>query len=1550
LESRLSAPSAVRPGRDYGMTLTYANVGDADMAAPLFIVSAEDQQPSLYSLPRGLVSMARSSPGGAPSTPRVSQVQILGRNQEGPPGVLPPGASNEIPLYFQGDGGIWNMLGGVAADWHMAFNLSVLKADATPIHWGALEPRFRPDDMAADLWAAVWANFKSTVGATWADYLRALDMQAHALALGGESSYNAGDLLGAVFSQAIGTPYRRTLAAAVDAQAPVPTLPLQFSRFATDGLEHRFTAGPLGRGWSHSFEYALTQPATGGVVIRTPGGGARQFTPGSDGVWRGGTGDYATLTTTTNGGFVLVEKEGMAWQFDASGQLWGMEEPNGNRIVLEYSGGQLTGLTHSAGPSFRLEYNAQGRLVRLTDHTGQATSYEYDPSGEYLVRVVGPGGVATRYSYQPVTGGPADHALASVTFPDGTHQFFGWDGQGRLAEQSRDGGAERLRFTYDATGTVTMRDAQDAVTTLRLGSRGQLLQMTDALGRAVTCNYDTRFNLTRLTGPTGDTTELGYDAQGNASTIINPLAQTVTLGHAALGRLSTLQDARQQSTDFGYDPQGNLTRIAYPDASAELFGYDPSGSVTTWQNRRGQTIAFARNAQGQLTRKTYPDGRAIEYAYDARGLLTNVLDTAGAPTFVSARTGLAYDARGFLTGITYPDGKGFTFEYNAAGRRTRRVGHDGYTLEYGYDAAGRLESLRTGTGLELVRYSYDATGRLAREDKGNGTSTTYAYDLAGQILSLVNHAPDGSAESFFHYTYDAKGNRLSMTTAAGVTHYEYDALNQLTGVTYPEGRRVTYAYDPAGNRTRVADNGTNTVYTANTLNQYTTAGSAAFEYDLDGNLTRRTDETGTTTYEYDPENRLVRAATPAEGVWQYTYDALGNRTAVVHDGVTNRFLHDPIGLVDVAAEYDGGGALVARYDHALGLVARADAADGSAFYSFDALGNTRELTGTGGAVLNAYDYDVFGAATVANDTVVNSLQFSGETGVQGDSSSLYYLRARYYLASLGRFVTPDPAGIYGGWNLLTYVANNPVNLSDPTGLYLTFWQKISSPLRLIKRGNWLGKYNSGGRNDTSPGDIGNPRVLPVNDTWDAASKLHDILFYEGVPHAGGIAADWLANRVRQKIQAGEKISIGDQIWSGLFIISGYTGIIDIGLIEDPYGDGKEIVSTATASVVRPRDPNDKLGPAGIGPNRVVPVADEMEYTIRFENFATASAPVQELVVVDYLAADLDWTTVRFKEIAYGDRLVTPPAGSASFTVRDVPPAGSSSVTGVEAAQMVVEVRGAMNPQAGRLEWRVTCLDTNTGFWPMDALTGILPPEDGTGRGQGWVKFGVRPKSDAPIGTVITNVASIVFDSNEPIATPPVWNTLGDIPSLAATIAYPPAPISVGTPFTYTIALTNSGTAAVTNVVLTNTLPAGLEAFGVAASAGQALRSSNTVTWTVGELAPGAVATITVTAVPAAEGTFDLGVWFTGGSGLAIFESPGQLTAVASVRPALSIRVLAGEVELSWASTQPPYRVESAAAVEGPWLDSGLLPASDGQTTRLLLPFREEMQFFRLVRP
>jgi len=63
------------------------------------------------------------------------------------------------------------------------------------------------------------------------------------------------------------------------------------------------------------------------------------------------------------------------------------------------------------------------------------------------------------------------------------------------------------------------------------------------------------------------------------------------------------------------------------------------------------------------------------------------------------------------------------------------------------------------------------------------------------------------------------------------------------------------------------------------------------------------------------------------------------------------------------------------------------------------------------------------------------------TGRENDGTGLYYYRARYYSPSLHRFISEDPIGFAGGVNLYAYSENDPVNLKDPTGLFVCTWHR-----------------------------------------------------------------------------------------------------------------------------------------------------------------------------------------------------------------------------------------------------------------------------------------------------------------------------------------------------------------------------------------------------------------------------------------------------------------------------------------------------------------------------
>lgn len=198
-------------------------------------------------------------------------------------------------------------------------------------------------------------------------------------------------------------------------------------------------------------------------------------------------------------------------------------------------------------------------------------------------------------------------------------------------------------------------------------------------------------------------------------------------------------------------------------------------------------------------------------------------------------------------------------------------------------------------------------------------------------------------------------------------------------------------------------------------------------YDENGNLTSKTDVTGTITYTYDARNRLITMSGPGVTA-TFTYDALGRRNNKIVNGVTTQYLNDG---GDIVQEI-GGSAVSASYLRGLNVDEPfLRQSGGSEYYHADALGSVLALSNNSGAATNSYAYEPFGKST-ANGTLANPFQF---TGRENDGTGLYYYRARYYNPHLGRFLNEDPLRFGGGdINLFAYANNNPVILTDPSGL------------------------------------------------------------------------------------------------------------------------------------------------------------------------------------------------------------------------------------------------------------------------------------------------------------------------------------------------------------------------------------------------------------------------------------------------------------------------------------------------------------------------------------
>ena len=280
--------------------------------------------------------------------------------------------------------------------------------------------------------------------------------------------------------------------------------------------------------------------------------------------------------------------------------------------------------------------------------------------------------------------------------------------------------------------------------------------------------------------------------------------------------------------------------------------------------------------------------------------------------------------------------------------------------------------------------------------------TNWGYDAAGRLLTDQKQDGEGNVIYGNTYIYDALGNRTSHTDLNGVTTYQYNGLNQLCMVQYPNGNQVTYTYDGNGNRTAKSQG---------------------------GNILR--------SYVYDFENHMVQVSGSGGILGTYYYNADGLRVAKVTAAGTVGFVYDDMKLLQ---EVSSIGQTTATYTSTGGrpesrLLGIANSA-GSHVPLTDALGSVRLLLDSSQNASDGYAYEAFGRQVSGGGQTPNPYHFVGAFGYYQDwETGLMLLTRRYYDAEVGGFVTRDPIGFGGGdWNTYGYVRGRVTGRTDALGL------------------------------------------------------------------------------------------------------------------------------------------------------------------------------------------------------------------------------------------------------------------------------------------------------------------------------------------------------------------------------------------------------------------------------------------------------------------------------------------------------------------------------------
>lgn len=540
------------------------------------------------------------------------------------------------------------------------------------------------------------------------------------------------------------------------------------------------------------------------------------------------------------------------------------------------------------------------------------------------------------------------------------------------------------------------------------------------------------------------------------------------------GRVLGYGNRNDLQVSLQYDADGRRSAVVDHLGNTVLsYEYDPtSGQLRFVRDYTGRAVEY-RYSGGQLSEVVDVLGYSWTYGYDSQRL-TSHTDPEGRTTTI------AYDATGRVASETGPDSlaDGYSYDYDKTKREyyVRHTATDGRVTERWYDREG-IENRRAVNGSDQSTVIYDGRNKIVTDRRG--LKTAYERDEWDNVTKTIY--PDGSSESTVYdyrfdlptkktdalgrvteYEYDAKGNLLKMTEAAGttlarVTEYSYDAYGQRktqkrVGDTDTPDAITQYDYDDYGNLTAVTDPELHvTRYTHNVRGDVLTRTDAndhawASTYNAKGWLLTQTDpENHTVAFGYDKVGNRISVKDARLSITEQTYDVRNRRkSSTDREGHASSYGYDSAGRLTAITDplanvvklgYDAEGRLLTQTDPAGNVITQVYDQGGGAN------GNTTYPGHLAGiqypTFRQTYDYDARGrrVATInhLSDTEKQITRSSYDAVGNRISSTDAAGRVTQYkydaLARLIEIIDPKGQSTTFGYDL----RNNLVSVTDPNG-------------------------------------------------------------------------------------------------------------------------------------------------------------------------------------------------------------------------------------------------------------------------------------------------------------------------------------------------------------------------------------------------------------------------------------------------------------------------------------------------------------------------------------
>ena len=512
--------------------------------------------------------------------------------------------------------------------------------------------------------------------------------------------------------------------------------------------------------------------------------------------------DSLALDTPVAGNHTLSFRNGVQYLFESIGtgnlkttpnsnaRLKQIKDPWGNQLNFSYdANGRLSNISDNLGIAGRtglsFSYDVTGHLAQIADWSGRTWQYSVDANGN-LARYTNPLAQSNSYGYNP--GGT--HLLTTVTRP-----------------LTRNGIPVQTTFAYYRNGkTFNDHDALGNTETLDYDLYRKSTRVTDPRGGIRDYEYDASGRLTKLTEADNAILQfqsqadgLRYskrDGQGYPTQYSYRSDKSFNTASDTFGQVTREQDALGQTLDTSYGPYDQVASVKDKRGTVMSTTYASTTSGCDYANRPQETRISALNGAANVLLSSYcwnPDGtpsfsrRYLDATHYTETRLTYETGSNGLNVAQTQSVGLP-------SGISITQ----TTTYDNLGRQKTQ------TLK-------RRTSVSNAALIDLTtRFDYDTLDRIIKMTDTLGNEILNSFDANGQLQQVTQRLknPDGTFDVriIMTRTFDANERVKTQTDVLGNrTTYQYDPAGNVISMLDAENHTTNFEYDPNNRRSAVID-------------------------------------------------------------------------------------------------------------------------------------------------------------------------------------------------------------------------------------------------------------------------------------------------------------------------------------------------------------------------------------------------------------------------------------------------------------------------------------------------------------------------------------------------------------------------------------------------------------------------------------------------------------------------------------------------------------------------------------------------------------------------